>query len=837
MNGRQNRVARVISGIPLVAGALWISAFFLIYVDLLRAGAGGPEITEQMGWGSALVVDLLLRRLGYCAWAIPAVLAFWGVCRIAGVRGGNAFRYGLLLLVDSWLAMLVFYALRAGETVVLVGTLGRDAVSLGSEYIGVNGTAMVAGVLAAIVALWATGRRRQANGVETLGYPRESYPDSVAALKSALSHPAGESAVAGGSRPFFAPEEARSPVEEETSRSAAASAEPGKAAKGFGRQPAPATAGERLGPPEGPSQTVIRLRLVLGLFMVVAGLWIAASLVMQLGTVISGSGHAGQGAEALGTVASAFGIVVLRHLGLLGFVLPAVLILWGVNRLAGEATEVAVLRSAWLTTQAWVACIVVSALTGPGSGPYVGKATATLADIAVSHLGIVGTTLAAVALAAAVVILVRTEQAEMARRPRHVVIFHGLGAFLRAAAFGIGFLVGRVSAVRQRAALQSDAALATAGAGAGSGAAAVAGVVTSEPEEGRAPRRPERSESEASAAEKEEQSVDRRRSVDHEAVADDTSQSVSEICDVPQLPEEDERLLTETAASEGRAEPRETRGAAGRAASLGSALNRLSRGVAEAGRLVGAKAGDLREAARRRAAERERAASRAKAHRPRRAAQARPRQAKKAEPRPSALQGLLARVRSGIEARREARSARPARDAAPKRASAQPVPAAAWRRGAVAVMVYLVVVNAAYFFVLKPAQDRLGGLRAQKTTIHDFFVVSESSEAVERFKGNLMRGDQRITVLSELEQYARETGVKIVDEPSLLPTAEISENVGEHPIEMTLRGTYHEIAAFVSRVEGPDRVLAVQDLEIEAAEDGAREHRATLLIAAMSWRE
>lgn len=831
MNGHRNTVGRLITGIPLIAAALWGSALFLIYLDLVRAGSTGAEITGQMGWGAAMGVDLLLRHLGYCAWGVPAVLALWGVCRIGGVRGGSATRWGLVLLIDAWLGMLIVYALRGGETAVLVGTFGRDAVGLASQYVGTKGTAVTAGVLAAVFGLAGLGRRRPDPAARALELTRQRYPESVAALRSALSQSSGGTVVSQ-SRPFFAP---GSTSGARDTWPASAQAEPEAPAEaGPARRSVRSRDGAAMGVSLGVSQTVIRLRLVAGLFMVVAGLWVAASLLAQAGSVFSGVSQPAHGTQALGTMSGTLGTLVLTHLGLLGFVLPVALVLWGINRLAGEAIEVAALRTAWLASQSWVLCLVGSALAGDGSRRYVGNATASVAAFAVSHLGVLGTVLAAAALAAAVIILIRTEQAEMARRPRHVVIFHGLGAFLKAAAFGIGFLVGRVSAARQKASPAAGAALATAGAGAGSAPASVAGIPAEAAVDARAARETRR---EADSAE--DAHVERpARALDRDILESaESGAGAQTVCETPELLEEDERLLNEAAMEDDRTEPAApvppSRPARRRSEGASTALAAVSRGIADAGRLVGRKAGEIREGARRRAAEREKRAPRPK----RQARPAAAPRAKAREPRASALNVLATKLRAAVESAREKRSTRASRPESPARAASRGLPSGAWRTGAVAIIVYVAIVNAAYFFALRPAQVHLNQLCNEKTTIHDFFVVTESSEAVERFKGNLMRGDQRITVLSQLEQYARETGVRIIDEPSLLQTSELSENVGEHPIEMTLQGSYHGIAAFVSRVEGPDRVLAIRDLEIEAAENGAKEHHATLLIAAMSWRD
>jgi len=854
MNGHHNRIGRVISGIPLVTAGLWVATLFLIYLDLMRAGSSGAEIASQMGWGAAVGVNFLLRQLGYCAWGIPAVLSIWGLGRIISARGDLALRYGLLGIADFWLGMLAVYAVRGGGSVVFIGVLGREAAAVATEYIGARGAALVAGVAAAMITL-AFIRKQRSQVARTLyAAGDEQYTGSVAALKSALSTPTAESATPA--RPFLSPEEDRRAAPERTSD------ESPDEVTGEAVHAEPALSRATVGP----SATVVRLRLVLGLFMVLTGLWVCTSLVAQVGAVIAGSGAAA-GGHALGTMARTFGTVILTHLGLFSFIIPALLVLWGVNRLAGEGMEVAALRSAWLATQAWVVCLVTSSLVGPGADRYVGRATAWVAEFAVDHLGMIGTALASVALAAAVVIMIRNEQAEMVRRPRRVVIFHGVGAFLRAAAFGMGFLVGRVSALTQKSAEQTESGTSRASADEGSaleGDAGVSSVVEALPDQGSTGSVHETAPSEGERVGE----IDGRsmlepaRALDRDILAKiDGLADGKPLCEVTELSEEDERILAEAIGLEERDEAERTAAAAAdvggptappetparveqadeptpkpqpeparraartRSSSARSIFTSLSASVA------GLRSGTERWLADAKA--RRRAAKPARAKAPRRAKAARPAAGK----RPSALHAFVGTLRSKLERRPGSESAEEKPTEQKRRGARAGSLRPAWGTGAAAIIIYMLIANGAYFFLLRPAQENVSALRSEKSAIHDFFVVTESSQAIERFKGSLMRGDQRITVLKDLEGYARETGVSIVGEPGLLPTSEVSENVGEHPIELTVRGAYHEIAAFVSRVEGPERFLAIRDLEIQAAEDGATEHQATLLIAAMSWRE
>lgn len=161
----------------------------------------------------------------------------------------------------------------------------------------------------------------------------------------------------------------------------------------------------------------------------------------------------------------------------------------------------------------------------------------------------------------------------------------------------------------------------------------------------------------------------------------------------------------------------------------------------------------------------------------------------------------------------------------------------AWRIAAVAILIYVAAANLSYFVVLKPVWTRLDVLRDRKTIIEDFFVVRESSTAVAAFRDGLMKGDQRMTVITSLEQLAKDAGIRVSEDPKLLPESEISKRMVEYPIELTLRGEYHEIGEFLGLVESSQRFLIVRRVTFEADEDGGGDPEAKVLVGAVSWED
>ncbi len=158
-----------------------------------------------------------------------------------------------------------------------------------------------------------------------------------------------------------------------------------------------------------------------------------------------------------------------------------------------------------------------------------------------------------------------------------------------------------------------------------------------------------------------------------------------------------------------------------------------------------------------------------------------------------------------------------------------------WRVAAVAVFVYIAAANISYFLVLKPVTVRLETLREKKDIIQDFFIVRESSTAVAGFKDALMHGDQRMTVIAVLEEMAGDVGLRFSEEPNLLAGVTLSKRVTEYPIEISLKGSYHELGQFISVIESSERYLTVRSIEIDGSEKGTRDAEARIVVGAVSW--
>lgn len=160
-----------------------------------------------------------------------------------------------------------------------------------------------------------------------------------------------------------------------------------------------------------------------------------------------------------------------------------------------------------------------------------------------------------------------------------------------------------------------------------------------------------------------------------------------------------------------------------------------------------------------------------------------------------------------------------------------------WRVVALAILVYVGALNLANFLVVRPVRARLDGIVEEKAIVEDFLLLRQSGQALAGVRDALMRGDERVTVLGDVRQMAADAGLTVVGEPKLLSSQEASKKMTEYPMEITLRGSYHETGEFIRSVESSSRLLSVKSIEIDAGESSAANATVTVTLGALSWED
>ena len=153
-----------------------------------------------------------------------------------------------------------------------------------------------------------------------------------------------------------------------------------------------------------------------------------------------------------------------------------------------------------------------------------------------------------------------------------------------------------------------------------------------------------------------------------------------------------------------------------------------------------------------------------------------------------------------------------------------------------AILVYAITSGSAYFFLMQPLSTRLHQVRTQKSLLHDYMVIQEAGAAIGTFKDGLMTGDQRLTVMSEVNLMADGSGVTLIGDPDLLLRRDVSGNIVEYPIRLRAKGTYHEMGEFLSLLESSRRFAVVEDVEIRSeVASRSRESEVTVLLSLAAW--
>jgi Tfp pilus assembly protein PilO len=148
----------------------------------------------------------------------------------------------------------------------------------------------------------------------------------------------------------------------------------------------------------------------------------------------------------------------------------------------------------------------------------------------------------------------------------------------------------------------------------------------------------------------------------------------------------------------------------------------------------------------------------------------------------------------------------------------------------------MLAVGSSFFFIMQPASKRLHEVRAQKDILHDYMVITQAGAAIGAFKDGLMKGDQRLTVMSEVAQMAEVSGVRIIGDPELLLGREARGNFSEYPMRIRAKGTFHEIGDFLSLLESSPRFAVVEEVDIRSdVASRSSESETTVLLALAAW--
>lgn len=146
----------------------------------------------------------------------------------------------------------------------------------------------------------------------------------------------------------------------------------------------------------------------------------------------------------------------------------------------------------------------------------------------------------------------------------------------------------------------------------------------------------------------------------------------------------------------------------------------------------------------------------------------------------------------------------------------------------IAIGLVVVVLLLDYNYIYSPKSDELGELKANLATQQEQLeqkrmkVDARAAEEkrirdlqadVKRAEARLPEGREIADLLSNIAASARAVGLDLT--LFRQKNEAYSEFYADVPVQMEMRGTYHELAAFLDRVKRLDRIVNVADIQLK----------------------
>lgn len=147
------------------------------------------------------------------------------------------------------------------------------------------------------------------------------------------------------------------------------------------------------------------------------------------------------------------------------------------------------------------------------------------------------------------------------------------------------------------------------------------------------------------------------------------------------------------------------------------------------------------------------------------------------------------------------------------------------------IIVYLIGVSLTYFFLLKPISSKLGALKARKSIVEDYNLLTTARLSMKAgSKGCFVDPDELNSVRTEIMDLARRCQITPSSVDVRSPEEKMGRGLIKIPIEVHLRGNYHAIGSFVGRLEGSETLFVVRDLHVSNNTDRKVALRAQLIL-------
>ncbi|MFH1502507.1 MAG: DNA translocase FtsK 4TM domain-containing protein [Candidatus Eisenbacteria bacterium] len=146
---------RQLVGVLLITVGLLLAVSLGTHVYFAVSGDLGPEIwASRLGVQNRQVSNWLFNMLGFCAWAVPALLFMWGWNRLVDDDPEPLALKSVFLAAVSLLVVAIVYVLGGERAAGISGVFGAFVANVGTRHIGRLGTVLAGtGAIVAITLL------------------------------------------------------------------------------------------------------------------------------------------------------------------------------------------------------------------------------------------------------------------------------------------------------------------------------------------------------------------------------------------------------------------------------------------------------------------------------------------------------------------------------------------------------------------------------------------------------------------------------------------------------------------------------------------------------------
>ncbi len=148
----------------------------------------------------------------------------------------------------------------------------------------------------------------------------------------------------------------------------------------------------------------------------------------------------------------------------------------------------------------------------------------------------------------------------------------------------------------------------------------------------------------------------------------------------------------------------------------------------------------------------------------------------------------------------------------------------------IALVGYLIVITLLYILLLRPTFNRLNEVKIEASTAEEHFLLDSARQAVNTFRGRLVKADEINSVRSEIMNLGQKSNVTSLSVEPLPSEEDIGRGLVKIPIKVQLQGGYHNIGTFINNLESSEKLSFVGNLDIQNQTGMEQKHKAEFML-------